>query len=58
MVALASTHSPDDLNLVLVDFKGGATFLGLDGLPHTSAVITNLEEESILVERMHDAIAG
>lgn len=58
VVALASTHSPDDLNLVLVDFKGGATFLGLDGLPHTSAVITNLEEESILVERMHDAIAG
>lgn len=58
VVALASTHSPEDLNLVLVDFKGGATFLGLDGLPHTSAVITNLEEESILVERMHDAIAG
>lgn len=58
VVALAATHSPDDLNLVLVDFKGGATFLGLDGLPHTSAVITNLEDESILVERMHDAISG
>ncbi|MDY3127162.1 MAG: type VII secretion protein EccCa [Corynebacterium sp.] len=58
VVALAATHSPDELNFVLVDFKGGATFLGLEGLPHTSAVITNLEEESLLVERMHDALSG
>ena len=58
VVALAATHSPDELNLVLVDFKGGATFLGCDELPHTSAVITNLEEESTLVERMYDAISG
>ncbi len=58
VVALAATHPPNTLNFVLVDFKGGATFLGLDGLPHTSAVITNLAEEAILVERMHDAISG
>ncbi|AGF71576.1 Ftsk domain-containing protein [Corynebacterium halotolerans YIM 70093 = DSM 44683] len=58
VVSLAATHSPDELNLVLVDFKGGATFLGLESLPHTSAVITNLADESILVERMYDAISG
>lgn len=58
VVSLVATHSPDDVNLVLVDFKGGATFLGLERLPHTSAVITNLSEESVLVERMHDAISG
>ena len=58
VVALAATHSPDELNLVLVDFKGGATFLGCEGLPHTSAVITNLEDEAVLVERMFDAISG
>lgn len=58
VVSLAATHSPEQLNLVLVDFKGGATFLGLEDLPHTSAVITNLAAESHLVERMHDAIAG
>lgn len=58
VVALAATHSPDELNLVLVDFKGGATFLGCEGLPHTSAVITNLADEAILVERMYDAISG
>ncbi|WKD59809.1 type VII secretion protein EccC [Corynebacterium caspium] len=58
VVALAVTHSPDELNMVLVDFKGGATFLGLEGLPHTSAVITNLEDEAGLVERMRDALSG
>jgi S-DNA-T family DNA segregation ATPase FtsK/SpoIIIE len=41
-----------------VDFKGGATFLGLDELPHTSAVITNLADEAALVDRMQDALHG
>ncbi|QGU02834.1 ESX-1 secretion system protein EccCa1 [Corynebacterium kalinowskii] len=58
VLSLALTHSPEELNFVLVDFKGGATFLGLEELPHTSAVITNLAEEASLVERMHDAISG
>lgn len=58
VLSLAATHSPDELNFVLVDFKGGATFLGCDYLPHTAAVITNLEDESSLVERMYDAISG
>ncbi|ANY10088.1 type VII secretion protein EccCa [Pseudonocardia sp. HH130630-07] len=58
VLGLAATHTADELNLVLVDFKGGATFLGLAGLPHTSAVITNLAEELTLVDRMADALAG
>ncbi|MFF0542605.1 type VII secretion protein EccCa [Nocardia thailandica] len=58
VLSLLATHSPDQLNLVLVDFKGGATFLGLDGVPHVAAVITNLEEEADLVDRMKDALAG
>ena len=58
VLALAATHGPDQLNLVLVDFKGGATFLGLEGLPHVSAVITNLADELVLVDRMQDAIRG
>ncbi|GAB7043716.1 MULTISPECIES: type VII secretion protein EccCa [Catenuloplanes] len=56
--ALAVTHSSAELNFVLVDFKGGATFASLDALPHTSAVITNLEDELPLVDRMKDALAG
>jgi len=55
---LAATHSSEILNLVLVDFKGGATFLGMDHLPHTSAVITNLADELPLVDRMQDALTG
>ncbi|WP_433709512.1 type VII secretion protein EccCa [Nocardia sp. CA-084685] len=58
VLSLVTTHSPDLLNLVLVDFKGGATFLGLDPLPHVAAVITNLEQELSMVDRMRDALAG
>src|SRR5690606_28282216 len=58
VAALAITHSSEDLNFVLVDFKGGATFASLDALPHTSAVITNLADELPLVDRMQDALAG
>ncbi|MDQ0988463.1 type VII secretion protein EccCa [Streptomyces sp. V2I9] len=58
VLGLALTNSSETLNFVLVDFKGGATFLGLDELPHTSAVITNLADEVALVERMQDALHG
>lgn len=58
VLSMITTHSPDALNLVLVDFKGGATFLGLDAAPHVAAVITNLEEELSMVDRMKDALAG
>ncbi|GFG57715.1 putative FtsK/SpoIIIE family protein [Mycolicibacterium murale] len=58
VLAMVTSHSPEALNLILVDFKGGATFLGLDGLPHIAAIITNLEEELTMVDRMRDALAG
>ncbi len=58
VLGLALTHSPDVLNFVLVDFKGGATFLGLECLSHVSAVITNLEQELPLVDRMREALQG
>ena len=58
VLALSMTHSPEALNFVLVDFKGGATFAGMADLPHVSAVITNLGQEITLVERMQDALQG
>jgi S-DNA-T family DNA segregation ATPase FtsK/SpoIIIE len=58
VLGLAMTHSSEQLNMVLVDFKGGATFAGLSQLPHVSAVITNLENELTLVDRMQDALSG
>ncbi|MBD0020450.1 type VII secretion protein EccCa [Gordonia pseudamarae] len=58
VLALIATHSPTELNLVLVDFKGGATFLGLERARHVAAVITNLEQELAMVDRMKDALSG
>ncbi|WP_244963064.1 type VII secretion protein EccCa [Nocardioides dongkuii] len=58
VLGLTLTHSPEQLNLVLVDFKGGATFAGMSSMPHVSAVITNLAEELTLVDRMQDALSG
>ena len=58
VLGLVMTHSPDQLNLVLVDFKGGATFAGMADMPHVSAVITNLANELTLVDRMQDALSG
>ncbi|MFT4087218.1 MAG: type VII secretion protein EccCa [Gordonia sp. (in: high G+C Gram-positive bacteria)] len=58
VLALVTTHSPDELNLVLIDFKGGATFLGLESSRHVAAIITNLEQELAMVDRMADALSG
>ncbi|QZY30704.1 type VII secretion protein EccCa [Nocardioides coralli] len=58
VLGLAMTHSPEQLNMVLVDFKGGATFAGMARMPHVSAVITNLAQELTLVDRMQDALSG
>lgn len=58
VLGMIARHSPDDLNLVLVDFKGGATFLEFSGVHHVAAVITNLSDEVYLVARMKDALAG
>jgi len=58
VLTLTMTHPPERLSLVLVDYKGGATFAGLNDLPHTSAMISNLSDDSGLVDRLHDAIQG
>jgi DNA segregation ATPase FtsK/SpoIIIE, S-DNA-T family len=58
VLGMIARHSPDALNLILVDFKGGATFLDLGNTRHTAAVITNLADESYLVDRMAEALTG
>jgi len=58
VLAMALTHPPEQLNFVLVDFKGGATFAGMADLPHVSAMISNLESELGLVDRMQEALRG
>ena len=57
-LGMIASHSPEALNLVLIDFKGGATFAGLEPAPHVAAVITNLSDKAALVTRMRDALTG
>jgi S-DNA-T family DNA segregation ATPase FtsK/SpoIIIE len=58
VLALMTTHSPELLNMVLVDFKGGATFAPFEGAPHVNGIITNLAEDPSLIDRAHDSLAG
>ncbi|OBI24446.1 type VII secretion protein EccCa [Mycobacterium sp. E2238] len=57
-LGMIARNPPDVLNLLLVDFKGGATFLDYARAPHVAAVITNLDDDAPLVARMRDALAG
>ena len=58
VLALLVTHPPERLNMVLVDFKGGATFAPFEGVPHVSGIITNLSDETSLITRVHESLAG
>jgi len=43
VAALAATHSPDRLNFILIDYKGGAAFKDCVDLPHTVGFFTDLD---------------
>jgi DNA segregation ATPase FtsK/SpoIIIE, S-DNA-T family len=58
VLALAATHPPERLGMVLIDYKGGATFAPFAALPHVAGVITNLADDAGLVERVHASLAG
>jgi S-DNA-T family DNA segregation ATPase FtsK/SpoIIIE len=58
VAGLAMTHSPELLSLVLVDFKGGATFAPVTELPHVAGLITNLLDDLALVDRVRAALVG
>lgn len=60
VLAIASAHGPDAVNFLLVDFKGGAAFAPLRGLPHVVGTVTDLDEsaatralESLAAELRH-----
>ncbi|HJT56301.1 MAG TPA: type VII secretion protein EccCa [Ktedonobacteraceae bacterium] len=58
VTSLALTHDPETVNLVLVDFKGGASFAELAALPHVAGVITNLQNDLTLIDRIHASLLG
>ena len=58
VTGLALTHPPADLAMVLVDFKGGATFAGLAALPHVAGLVTDLEDDDSTAGRVAAALSG
>ena len=58
ILGLALTHPPEDLSMVLVDFKGGAAFAPFNGLPHVAGIIDNLADDPQLTQRARESIAG
>ncbi len=54
IVGLAAYQSPDILNFVLVDYKGGGAFVPFRKLPHCVDIVTNLNKAA--VARMFTAI--
>lgn len=43
VLAMASTRTPRDLTVLLVDYKGGASFRSIERLPHVVGTITDLD---------------
>ncbi|TDE97469.1 FHA domain-containing protein [Occultella glacieicola] len=43
LLGLAHARSPADLTLVLIDYKGGATFRPVAGVPHVAGVLSDLD---------------
>ena len=58
VTALAVRHSPEVLALLLVDFKGGATFAPFSALPHLTGMVTNLEDDRGYIDRFRHALGG
>lgn len=58
VLGLAVRSRPDEVAFLLVDFKGGAAFDPLAGLPHVTGLVTNLESDASLAARVQDALEG
>lgn len=58
ILGLALSHPPEDLSMILVDYKGGAAFAPFNGLPHVAGIIDNLADDPQLTERARASIQG
>ncbi len=58
VATLVATHPPDQVAVVLVDYKGGAAFAPFAGVPHVAGIIDNLADEPGLIERVHASLNG
>ena len=49
VASMAATYSPEQVNFVLVDYKGGSAFDACESLPHVVGLVTDLDDR--LAER-------
>jgi DNA segregation ATPase FtsK/SpoIIIE, S-DNA-T family len=47
ILAMAASHSPQRLNFLLVDYKGGSAFAECNQLPHTVGLVTDLDGNGV-----------
>jgi len=55
ILSLAAHNHPDDLNFLLIDYKGGDLFSGFEKLPHVVGFLGNLastQKQSAMVRRL------
>ncbi|MHC3427705.1 FtsK/SpoIIIE domain-containing protein [Streptomyces sp. DT18] len=56
ITSLALNNTPDSLNFVLIDYKGGSAFQDCARLPHTVGMVSDLDAH--LTERALDSLAA
>lgn len=44
ILAMCKNYSPEELQFLLVDFKGGSAFNSVSALPHLSSLVTDLDQ--------------
>lgn len=57
MLALLAHHTPEQLNVIYVDYKGDATFDGFEGLNHTVEIVSNLSSPD-MIDRLEAVLRG
>jgi S-DNA-T family DNA segregation ATPase FtsK/SpoIIIE len=58
VLGLMATHSPTDVNFMLVEHIGGAAFRDFENAPHVSALIPELQFRPDLLGRLPEALEG
>ena len=58
ILSLATAHSPEDLSMILIDYKGGAAFSPFVPLPHLAGLIDNLADDPQLTVRARASLQG
>lgn len=58
VLALCATHSPEQLRILLGDFKGESAFGPLEDLPHCDGIISNLQKSQHKLDRFKLVLRG